>query len=158
MSCQALKQFKLLEQSLNNIGFIYSRQSLLFATGVLHKARRQLGRQSHPAAEGSWNVTWYKGPFFTWGCYGAMHFRLLSTTEWSHECISVLRKAHGYPQKYANKNLFRLPHRKCSPHSTSSQGYPDQNHLTHNGDRVCLWPLFRGQMMKRTMSFLLYIC
>lgn len=53
---QALEQFKLLEQSLNNIGFIHSRQSLLFATGVLHQAKRQLGRQSHPVAEGSWNV------------------------------------------------------------------------------------------------------
>lgn len=47
------------------------------------------------------------------------------------------------PQKYANKNLFRLPHRKCSLQSISSQDYPDQNSLSHNEDNFLMTSIQR---------------
>lgn len=149
MSRRALKQLKLLEQSLNNIGFIYNRQSLLFATGVLHKARRQLGSQ--PSCSGGVlecpSHHRHKGPFFTWGCFGETHFRLLSRTEWSHEWTQCCAR-HTAPQEYANKNLFRLPHRKCSLQSISSQGHPDQNSLSHNEASFLMTSIQRWEDVK----------
>lgn len=145
---RALKQLKLLEQSLNNIGFIYNRQSLLFATGVLHKARKQLGRQ--PSCSGGVlecpSHHRHKGPFLhlrvLWGNSFpiAQHKRMKSWVDLSAgqgTCI---------PQKYANKNFFRLPHRKCSLQSTSSQGYLTKT-VSHTMKTVFLWPLFRGEKM-----------
>lgn len=144
MSRRALKQLKLLEQSLNNIGFIYNRQSLLFATGVLHKARRQLGRQ--PSCSGGVlecpSHHRHKGPFFTWGCFGETHFRLLSIREWSHEWISVLGKAHANPVSMPTKTSLG-----CLIGNALSRVQVHRDILTktvsYTMKTVFLWPLFK---------------
>lgn len=159
MSHWALRQLKLLEQSLNNIGFIHNRQSLLFATGVLHKARRQLGRQ--PSCSGGVlecpSHHRHKGPFFTWWGFGETRFRWLSITEWSHEWISVLGKTHAYPKNMPTKTSLG-----CFIGNALSRVQVHRAILTkivsHTMKTVFLWPLFRGEKMWRTMNFLLYIC
>ena len=89
---------------------------------------------SHPAAEGSWNalpITDTRGLSSLEGALGKL---ISDCSAEQNEVMGGLSAVQGtrLPQEYANKNLFRLPHRKCSLQSVSSQGHPDQNSLSHN--------------------------
>lgn len=92
-----------------------------------------------PCSWGSWSVLYItlQGAFLHIRVVWGNSFPIAQHTRMKSEVSQGCAEHMHIPQKDANKNLFRLPHRNCSPQSTSLQGDPDpQKSPTHNGDKV----------------------